>query len=324
MAQRSPGWHLYRSFLATVREGSLSAASRALGLTQPTLSRHIEALEQDLGLVLFTRSLDGVLATAAALRLVPAAEAMSAAADLALRAASGEVTEDSGTVRITVTDIVGAEVLPEILSRFHACHPNIAFEVALTNRNEDILRGDADIAIRMDRPTQGALLAQRIGQIDIGLFAHESYLKARGTPRRPEELQSHSLIGSDRDPDAARLLAKWGVTLPRETLSYRADSDLAQIAALRAGFGIGGLQLGIARREPALVAVLPEFFTFSLVMWLAMHSDQRSSRRVRLVFDYLKISLGEYVQFGSRHATPETGLPGPRSGSQGADHDSHA
>jgi DNA-binding transcriptional LysR family regulator len=295
MAKRAPEWHLYRSFLATVREGSLSAASRSLGLTQPTLGRHIEALEASLGLTLFTRSLDGVLPTTAALRLVQPAEAMAAAADAAQRAASGDAAEDRGTVRITASDLVGAEVLPAMLTHFHEQHPLIAFELSLTNKNEDLLRGDADIAIRMDRPTQGALVAKKIGQVNIGLFAHRRYLKRRGTPTRPEHLAGHSLIGSDRDPAAARLLVQWGIDMRADQFSLRADNDLAQLAAIRAGFGIGGLQLGIARRDKALIQVLSSSFMFSLEMWLAMHRDQRTNRRVRLVFDALALSLAEYV-----------------------------
>ena len=296
MATRAPEWHLYRSFLATVNEGSLSAASRSLGLTQPTLGRHIEALEAALGLTLFTRSLDGVVPTTAALRLVQPAEAMAAAADAALRAASGDAVEDRGTVRITASDLVGAEVLPHILARFHEQYPLIAFELSLTNKNEDLLRGDADIAVRMDRPTQGALVAKKIGQVNIGLFAHRRYLKLRGHPMRPEELADHSLIGSDRDPAAARLLARWGVNMRADQFSFRSDNDLAQLAAIRAAVGIGGVQLGIARRDKELVAVLPASFMFSLDMWLAMHRDQRTSRRVRLVFDALGASLADYLK----------------------------
>src|ERR1700691_1560724 len=195
MSKAIPDWHLFRTFLAVVREGSLSSAARALGTTQPTMGRQVAALEASLGVKLFTRSLDGLSPTDAGLRLIPSAEAMAAAAEAARRSASGEVDEARGTVRITASDVIGGEVLPSILAGFHAVHPRISGELALSNRNEDLLRGDADIAVRMVRPTQGALVAKRIGRIDVGLYGHRRYLKVHTKPRRLEDLRQHVLIG---------------------------------------------------------------------------------------------------------------------------------
>jgi DNA-binding transcriptional LysR family regulator len=300
MGKKSPDWQLYRSFLAVMREGSLSAAARALRMTQPTLGRHIDALEASLGLSLFTRSLDGLAPTAGALRLIAPAEAMAAAAEAAERAASGEAEEERGTVRITASEIVGGEVLPAILTRFRSRYPLIVLELALTNRNEDLLRGDADLAVRMLRPTQDALIAKLIGRIDIGLYAHRRYLKAHGVPRRPQDLREHALIGFDRDPASQRLLSRWGVAVSRDDFGFRTDSDLAQLAALRAGMGIGGSQLGIARQDKNLLPVLQPDIMFPLEMWLAMHRDLRTNRRVRLVFDHLVAELTEYVRTSRR------------------------
>jgi len=295
-----PEWHLFRSFLAVMREGSLSGAARTLAKTQPTVGRQIAALEECLGVSLFTRSLDGLAPTEAALRLIGAAETMAAAAEAAERAASGEADADSGTVRITASDVIGGEVLPAILARFHKRHPRIALELVLTNRNEDLLRGEADIAVRMVRPTQDALIAKRIGPVDIGLYAHRRYLKARATPLGMEDLRSHALIGFDRDPAPARALALSGVTLSRNDLAFRCDSDHAQLAALRAGFGIGICQLGIARRDKNLVPVLHSRLLFSLDMWLAMHRDLRNSRRIRLLFGHLAQELAGYSRSSRR------------------------
>ena len=295
-----PDWHLYRSFLCVVREGSLSGAARVLGVTQPTLGRHVDALEAALGVRLFTRSLEGLAPTEAALRLVPAAETMGAAAEAAKRAVSGEAEEERGTVRITASEIMGGEVLPAILARLRERHPGIVIELALTNRNEDLLRGDADIAVRMARPTQEALVAKLIGRVDIGLFAHRRYLKLRGTPRRLEEVRRHGLIGFDRDPITARLLARWGLHLGRDDFVFRTDSDLAQMAALRAGMGIGGCQLGLARRERNLVPLLEKELTLPLEMWLVMHRDLRANRRVRLTYDHLAPELTDYARSSRR------------------------
>ena len=146
------GWELWRSFLAVTETGSLSAAARSLRLTQPTLGRHVDALEATLGAPLFTRSQHGLQPTSLALSLVPHAEAMASAADNLLRTASGEAEGERGTVRLAASEIVGIEVLPAMLGRFREAHPGIALELALSNRNEDLLRRDADIAVWMVRP----------------------------------------------------------------------------------------------------------------------------------------------------------------------------
>jgi DNA-binding transcriptional LysR family regulator len=296
MATRAPDWHFFRAFLAVVREGSLSSAARVLGTTQPTMGRQVAALEASLGVKLFTRSLDGLSPTEAGLRLIPSAEAMAAAVEAAQRLASGEVDEERGTVRVTASEVIGSEVLPSILAEIHAVHPRISVELALSNRNEDLLRGDADIAVRMARPTQGALVAKRIGRIDVGLYCHRRYLKVHTMPRRLEDLRHHVLIGYDRDQAYARLLERMGVPSTRNMFAFRSDSELAQLAALSAGFGIGASQLGIARRDKNLVPVLHSEFIFPMEVWLAMHRDLRSSRRIRLMFDQLATQLSAYAK----------------------------
>lgn len=289
---------MYRAYLAVMREGSLSGAARALGTTQPTVGRQVAALEAALGLGLFARSPDGLAPTDAALRLRPAAEAMAAAAEMALRLTSGELDEERGTVRITASEVMGAEVLPPVLARFHERHPAIALELALTDRNEDLLRGDADIAVRMMKPTQDILIARKIGRIDVALYAHRRYLNAQGRPGRRRDLAAHTLIGSDRDPAFLRLADT--LKLPRDAFRFRSDSQLAQLAALRAGFGIGPCQLGIARRDEDLLPVLHSDLSLSMEMWLAMHRDLRGNRRLRLVFDHLAAELASYARSSHR------------------------
>jgi DNA-binding transcriptional LysR family regulator len=300
MTAQPPDWHLFRAFLAVVREGSLSRAARVLGTTQPTMGRQVAALETSLGVKLFTRSLDGLSPTDAGLRLISSVEAMAAAAETAQRSASGEVDQARGTVRITASEVIGGEVLPSILADFRAMHPHIAVELALSNRNEDLLRGDADIAIRMIRPTQGALVAKRIGRIDVGLYGHRGYLKKHAMPRKLSDLTRHALIGYDRDQAAAQMIEKMGAPFTRDMFAFRADSDLAQLAAVRAGFGIGASQLGIARRDKNLVPVLHDELIFSMDTWVATHPDLRGSRRIRLTFDHLVVELTRYAT-GSRH-----------------------
>jgi len=296
MASKLPDWQWFRAFLAVVREGSLSGAARVLGTTQPTMGRQIAALEASLGIKLFARSRDGLSPTEAGMRLIASAEVMAAAVEAAQRSASGEIEEERGTVRITASEVIGGEVLPSILADFHALNPRISVELALSNRTEDLLRGEADIAVRMLRPTQGTLVAKQIGRIDVGLYGHRSYLKGRAMPRQLEDLRQHALIGYDRDQAYARVLERIGVRFTQDMFAFRSDSDLAQLAALRAGIGIGASQLGIARRDRNLVPVLHAELIFPMEVWLVMHRDLRSSRRVRLLFDHLAARLSAYAR----------------------------
>ncbi|WEK50395.1 MAG: LysR family transcriptional regulator [Candidatus Kaistia colombiensis] len=291
----TPSWDHFRSFLAVLGDGSLSAAARSLRLTQPTLGRHIDELEQALDVVLFTRSRAGLTPTEAALELAPHAETMAAAAEALVRAASAEAAEDRGTVRLTASEVVGTEILPAILRPFMERHPGIAIELVVSNRNEDLLRREADIAVRMARPTQGALLARRIGTIDIGLHAHRDYLARRGTPKTLADLTGHTLIGYDRESPAIRALQQLGLPLSRDMFSLRTDSDTTQLAAIRAGLGIGGCQSPLAAQDHDLVHLVPEEFAYPLECWVAMHEDLGQVRRMRLVFDHLVAGLGGYV-----------------------------
>ncbi|MDR3497823.1 MAG: LysR family transcriptional regulator [Parvibaculum sp.] len=294
MNQTQPGWELYRSFLAVVKEGSLSGAARALALTQPTIGRHIDALEEALGVSLFTRSQGGLAPTEGALALVPHAEAMASAAEALRRAASGEAEEDRGTVRITASEMIGTEVLPPMLTSFHEAHPRVAVELMLSNRTEDLLQREADIAIRMFRPTQGALVAKKLGTVGIGLHAHRRYIAAHGKPETIEDIQKHPVIGFDREPSVRRL-KNFGLELNRELFAFRCDDDVAQFAALKAGFGLGMCQFGLAKQYPDLVPLLPDLVRFDLDVWVVMHEDLKSSLRMRLMFDHLVEHLGAYV-----------------------------
>jgi len=299
MASAPPGWDLYRSFLAVLRLGSLSAAARTLGLTQPTLGRHIAELEAALGQPLFVRSQTGLSPTDAAQSLASSAEAMEAAAAAFLRTASGGLDEANGTVRLTASEFVGVEVLPPILTAFRETHPAIDIELAISDTNQDLSRRDADIAVRMARPTQAALVARRIGDIGIGLYAHRRYIARHGLPKTPAELDAHTIIGFDADAISLRASRTSGLPVSRAVFALRSDSEHARLAALRAGFGIAACQDGVARRDPDLAAVLPGAVRFDLEMWLVMHENLRTSRRVRLLYDHLAVALSVYAMRGT-------------------------
>jgi DNA-binding transcriptional LysR family regulator len=212
-----------------------------------------------------------------------------------VRTVSAATGEEAGTVRITASETIGVDVLPPILTALQADHPLIAIELALSNRNEDLIHGAADIAIRMIRPQQSSLVAKRLGTIKLGLFAHRDYLKRRGTPRAVADLAAHSLIGFDRNLQFLQIVQSWGLDVSREDFLFRSDSEHAQAAALRAGVGIGISQLGIAKRNPQLKHILQDSVNFSLEMWLAVHRDLRPNKRIKTVYDYLAKELSAYA-----------------------------
>ncbi|WP_340647171.1 LysR family transcriptional regulator [Phenylobacterium sp.] len=291
-----PTWDLYQSLHAVLQAGSLSAASRARGLTQPTIGRHIEALEQQLGAPLFLRSPRGLTPTDLAVSLKAHLEEMHAAAAAAARDASGSADSEKGSIRIAASLIVGVEVLPQILSGFMEQHPDIAIELVLSNKIEDLSRRDADIAVRMARPTQGALVARKIGMLGVGFYATQSYIDRRGMPQSMEDLENHTLCGFDRErpPLEALTNIEFPREITRDIFAFRTDNDAAQISAIRAGMGIGGVQHQIARRD-GLVPVLANAFSFELECWIAMHENLKGSRRMRLMFDHLVAGFGEYL-----------------------------
>ena len=251
-----PDWNLYRSFLAVLHEGSLSGAARRLGLTQPTVARHIDALEEGIGADLFLRTQRGLLPTDMALSLAPHAEMLASTAAALMRTASSGMGEVRGTVRVSTSEVVGIEHLPPILAALRRRHPGIIIELVLSNAVDDLLQREADIAVRMIEPTQEALVARRLPSIELGLHAHGDYLDRCGVPSSMASLTDHSLIGFDLETPPLRAIVQRFPALGRSAFALRTDSDLAQLAAIRAGFGIGMCQVAVARRDPDLVRVL--------------------------------------------------------------------
>jgi DNA-binding transcriptional LysR family regulator len=291
-------WELYRAFLGVLREGSLSGAARALGVAQPTVGRHVAALEGALGLVLFTRSQTGLLPTEAAHALRVHAEAMESTAAALERTASGlrdGAGGVAGTVRISVSEVVGVEVMPAIVAGLASRHPALKVELVLSNRVHDLLQREADIAVRMTAPRQEQLVARRVGAIELGLHAAPAYLARRGTPAMVDDLAAHAVIGYDRPTPFVRQAAKALPGFTRDRFALRTDSDVAQLALIRAGAGIGVCQVPLAARAPALVRVLPDAFRFRLDTWVTMHEDLRASPRCRVAFDALAAGLEDYI-----------------------------
>ena len=286
-----PDWQLYRSFLVVLQEGSLSRAARRLALTQPTLTRHIDALEASLGVTLFLRTQRGLTPTAMALKLVPLAETMAVTAAALLRTASDQAAGMAGTVRVSASEIVGTEYLPAICASLRRSHPGLVVEIMVSNQLADLLQREADIAVRMYQPAQEALIARRLPSVQLGLYAHRDYLTLRPAPLSMAALAEHDVIGFDTETPALRAMSQRYPAWVRARFALRSDSDNVQLAALRAGFGIGVCHVTLAERDPHLVRVLPELVSIELGLWIVMHEDLRSNPACKVVFDALAQGL---------------------------------
>ena len=289
-------WGLVPTLLAVVETGSLSGAALKLGISQPTAGRHVAELETQLGVTLFTRAARGLDPTDAALQLAERAAPMrQAAVDMALFA-EGRSDVVEGTVRVTASEVAATYILPPILAEFLAEEPGIEVEVVATNSNENLLLREADIALRMVEPTQGELIARKLGELDIGIFAHESYLARTGPVHTPQDLAHHVFIGYDRSDLMIRAMGQMGMTVDRHAFRYRTDNQISHVEAISAGVGLGASQSSILRQRPGIVQVLPFLPIPPLPVWLAAHKALKTSVRVRRVFDFLADRVSRYAR----------------------------
>lgn len=280
-------WYDLQVFQAVVDGGSLSAAARVLGTSQPTVRIRIDTLERSLGTVLFTRSAAGLVPTEQAEALRVHAQAMAAASNALLRAATGVPGDISGVVRLSVSEIIGAEVVLPMLMRLRRKHAGLALEIAPSNDSADLTGQEADIVLRMYPPTQTNLVAKKVGSISLGFFAHRDYVERRGTPASVSELTEHDLIGPDQSHYDLRFVQAIHPGLDRTSFSVRSDSHVVQLSALRAGAGIGVQQLQVGAAHSDFVRVLPEVVVGELPSWLVMHQDMRRLPKIRATFDHL-------------------------------------
>ena len=289
-------WRLVRSFLAALDQGSLLGAARVLRASQPTVGRHVAELESQLGVLLFERTGRGLVPTATALKLADAARGMEAGAVQLAQTLSGAQTQASGTVRITASVPVAVQLMPPLLAAMRQALPEIQVELVSSNQVSNLLRREADIAVRMVRPDQASLVARKIGQVGLGAYAHCSYLARRGTPRQPTDLLQHELIGSDADPTILQGFQAMGYPVTRESFAFRSDDFIVQWQAVRAGLGVGFCADYMARTDPDVLPVLPGLLKIPpLPVWLTVHREIRTNRRIRAVYDFLAERLPHVI-----------------------------
>lgn len=284
-------WSLVQAFLAVSEVGSLSAAARVLGSSQPTVGRQIHAMEEQLGAELFQRHDKGLTLTETGEAMLPAARAMRQAIhEIELRAA-GKAATLEGAVRITSSVVVGTEHLPPILARIRREEPRIELELHVSDETSNLYFREADIAVRMYRPTQLDLVTQHLGELRFAAFAAKSYVERRGLPRRPEELLAHDVIGMDRETAILEGFRQAGFPVEREWFKVRADNPIAYWQLVRAGAGIGFGQVLVGERDPELVEIplgleLPKY-----PVWLTAHEAIRHAPRVARVWELLARDL---------------------------------
>ncbi|MBM2575868.1 LysR family transcriptional regulator [Jannaschia sp. Os4] len=276
-------WTRFRTLLAVLRTGSQSAAARDLGLAQPSVKRHLDALERDLGRPLFVRSRTGLSPLPAAEALRAPAEAMEAAAALAARRLDASAA--AGTVRLGASPTVAATLLPPILADLRRARPGLRIEVEAAVAETDLLAHGADLALRLTAPRQLDLLRRRVGTLEIGLHAHPGWVARHGAPATMRDLHGH-LLGPDRDTTLRRLWA--GAQVPDEAWALRCDDDAVLRAAIHAGVGVGALPVAAA---DGLTRVLPEA-GMALPLWLTAHADARADPHVAAVWDALAAGVG--------------------------------
>lgn len=289
-------WNLARAFCATAEAGSLSAAARRLGLTQPTLSRQVAALEAALGVLLFERVGKALALTEAGRALLGPAQAMAAAADAMTLAAAGAAEDVDGRVSISASDAVAAHLLPDVVARIRRAAPGITVAIVVSNAISDLRRREADIAIRHTRPTEPDLIGRLVGESAAHLYASESWLAERGAPRTPDDLAPEDVLGFAPVERFAAHLAAAGVRVPAEGFRIVSENAVTVLEMARRGLGAVVMMREIAARCPELVRILPDLPGTPIPVWLVTHRELRTSRRVRVVYDLLGEALGAVVR----------------------------
>jgi DNA-binding transcriptional LysR family regulator len=284
-------WNQVRAFLATVEEGSLSAAARALRLTQPTLGRQVAALEEALGVVLFERIGRSLALTPSGLELLDHVREMGEAANRISLAASGRSQAIEGVVRITASDAMSACFLPPVLQHLREVAPGIEVEIVASNALRDLRRREADIAIRHVRPDQPDLIARLVRETTAHLYAAPAYLDRVGRPMEKADMGRFDFIGFEDNKVLLNGLNALGLTLTRANFPLVADSGVVAWEMVKQGLGIGVMMHELAELTPEVEQVLPEIDPIPVPIWLTTHRELHTSRRIRLVYDLLAQAL---------------------------------
>ncbi|MGB0849215.1 MAG: LysR family transcriptional regulator [Thiolinea sp.] len=286
-------WNLIRVFLSVADNGTLSRASEALEISQPTVGRHINELEAITGLTLFVRGRSGMELSEAGLKLVDDARGMASEAEQFILKAAGTASTVSGTIRITASEVVSTHLLPPLLCALKDAEPEIDIELVASNNVDNLLARDADIAIRMFRPTQNDLIARKVNEMAMGIHIAESYQQQFGAPTSFTELFRHRIVGYDRNDLIITSMAAYGVKANRDMFTFRTDDQVVYWELVKAGAGIGFYPRYIAANTPGIITILPGLEIGTMPMWLTAHQELRTNLRIRRVMDFLSDALSD-------------------------------
>lgn len=286
-----PGWSLIQSFLAVAETGSLSAGARASGQSQPTLGRHIQTLEQTLGTTLFDRHARGLSLSDTGTRLLPMARQMRSAMNQITLTAAGQSQALDGTVRITASVFASHHLLPPVLAHIRAVEPAIKLDLVPSDATENLLFREADIAVRMYRPTQLDIVTRHIADLGLGIFAARSYLDRAGRPENLKDILDHDIIGYDRNDLIIHTMNAMGWAVTRDDFAVRCDNQATYWQLVRAGCGIGFSQASVGRADPDVEELGLDLDIPPLPVWLAAHQAMRRTPRIRRVWDLLAEGL---------------------------------
>jgi DNA-binding transcriptional LysR family regulator len=285
-------WNQLRAFLETAERGSLSAAARRLGLTQPTLSRQVAAIEASLGVTLFERVGKSMVLTTAGLGLLEHARTMGSAAEELALAATGRAEGVEGLVAISASDAVAAFLLPSAIRRIREVAPKVVVEIVTSNALSDLRRREADIAIRHVSPTEPDLIARHLREATASFYASKAWVAAHGHPRTAQDALAHDFIGADRAGRFLDYLRAHGLPLTTAHFPVHSESSVSGWALVREGLGIGVMMDDVARQTPDVVRVLDDVAPVRFPIWLVTHRELRTARRIRVVFDVLVEHFG--------------------------------
>ncbi|MEW6991135.1 LysR family transcriptional regulator [Colwelliaceae bacterium 6441] len=288
-------WDLIQAFSAVAKLGSLSKAAKILKTSQPTLSRKILLLEKKLEITLFERSTQGLKITDLGARLLESSNTMLLASEQFLRTASGSTYSLAGSVKLSANEIIGLYYLPQAITQFNQLYPEIQVEVDISNQSTSLHKRDADIALRMFRPTQPELVAKRLPDISLSLTASTNYLSTFGHPESIDNINQHTLIGFDKYSQFVRALQQLNFAVTDKDFYLKTDFLPLQIELAKQGAGITITHHHLIKRCPELKVILPEITLPNLEFWLVCHADVQHNRRIRVLMDFLTTFMSELL-----------------------------
>ena len=301
-------WNDLRYFLAIARAGTLAGAARDLGVEHTTVGRRLSAIETALGARLLTRTPDGFSLTEAGRAIQPLAERVAADVEAIERRVSGQDARVEGTVRITTSEALSGYFVRQ-LSALTERHPRLMVEILSGNRAFDLMRGEADIAVRIREVTEPDLVVRKLASAGWSMYANAAYVARKGAPPSPEDLQGHDVVAFDATMagvPGAQWLAEHGAGT---TVTMRGNSIIAAMNAAILGLGLTVLPCFIADAESALCRLTPRLLG-TRDIFLVVHPDLARVARVRAVMDFIIEAFErDAVKWAGVAAPPAPGAP---------------